>query len=208
MSTGRTTEANTTDSEFVLEVTSLSQALHPRTTKFPRPFRWSSGWNLLFATIALCLVLAVFLIDLPRAPTTAAAHMAPLVNPAVQRKEVGTVPTNCPDGTPVDTFSADYAPGANINGTTIWLVGFSPSVDATSLGTAIVHLGYTPQTHFGRESQFLLVAPAAFDQPITIQAVPVAMSSGIVWIRHGETPQTAMTLTFDPHTAISSSSGG
>jgi hypothetical protein len=186
---------------FALEVTRLPPPVpaagHPPTAHSSH--RRTSVRSLLLAVGVLLLALALLLQSVARLPTSLTRY-SPIQRPTAPSILLGAVPSGCPPGNLVYTFSADYAPGAGMAGQDIWLVGFSPS-------TATLHLGYSPRTQLGWEYPLLLVVNAGLSQPITLQVQPVVGGGGTVWLSRTAVEQATGTLTFNPRTDLAHPAG-
>jgi hypothetical protein len=196
------------ESEFYLEVTSLSPSVPRAGTPIARSHRWRRLWSLLLGGGAILIALAVLLNHVPPLPTALTGRSSTstivsrssltLVATSTPLGILGVVPSGCPPGNPVDTFSPAYTPGVGVAKLDIRLVGFSGS-------TATLHLGNSPRTKLGWEYKLLLVVAATVTQPITLQVEPVAGSAGLAWLSPGDIEQATVMLTFDPETAPTSS---
>jgi hypothetical protein len=148
--------------------------------------------SLLLAVGVILLALALLLQNVSWWPTSLSRHL-PIRGATVPSILPGAVPSGCPVGNLVYTFSAHYSPGAGVAGLDIWLVGFSPS-------TATLHLEYSPRTQLGWEYPLLLVVNAGLSQPLTLQVQSRGGGGGAVWLSRTAAEQAASALTFNPHT--------
>jgi hypothetical protein len=155
--------------------------------------------GLLLAVGAVLLAMALLLQSVARLPASLTRH-SPIQAATAPSIILGAVPSGCPVGNLVYTFSADYAPGAGLAGLDVWLVGFSPS-------TATLHLGYSPRTKLGWEYPLLLVVNAGLTQPITLQVEPVVGGGGEVWLSRMAVEQASGILTFNPRTDLAHPAG-
>jgi hypothetical protein len=191
-----------TESEFfALEVTHLPPPMpaagHSPATHSSQ--RRISVRGLLLAVGVIVLTLALLLQSVARLPTSRNRH-SPIQGVTAPSVLLGAVPSGCPTGNLVYTFSADYAPGAGMAGLDIWLVGFSPS-------TATLHLGYSPRTKLGWRYPLLLVVNAGLTQPITLQVQPAVGGGGTVWLSRTALEPATGTLTFNPRTDLAHPAG-
>src|SRR5690242_1631231 len=114
------------DAELHIEVLPLrAPAANPRPTR-PRPH--TRLWRALIAGSAVVVALVVIFSGfLPlRTPLTGWALPQPTATstPAPAAALLGTIPSDCPPGNPLETFSSSYSSGVNLDGLHVWLVGF------------------------------------------------------------------------------------
>jgi hypothetical protein len=107
-----------------------------------------------------------------RSPTpTVISFTSIIVAPASAPGVLGVVPSNCPPGNPIHTFSPSYAPGVSVDTLGIWVVGFS-DINAT------LHLERSPKTPLGWEKKLVIVAASTLTADITLWIESIASLPG------------------------------
>jgi hypothetical protein len=84
------------------------------------------------------------------------------------------VPTNCPPGNTVETFSPSFGPGVGVYGLHIWFVGFDGP-------QATVRFTSAPLTQYGWPYKLILAAAPDVTQQIILSAQGMGGVQGRVW---------------------------
>ena len=194
--------ADADDSELHFEVSSLVPAQPPGPQRPRRQLRPRTVRTLAVGG-AVVLALAVLLGSLAPVRSTLFGQLpAPSAPRAVASSPptaaLGDVPTGCPPGNSVDTFSPVYGPGVGIADLNVWFVGFSgPS--------ATLHLAGAMQTPLGWPAKLIVAAARDVTQPLALSVE--AMGEGTVRLSLDGPGEAAATLTLDPATAPASADG-
>lgn len=196
--------ADADDSDLHFEVTPLVPPQPGRALPPPRRSR-ARAWRTLAVGAALIVALAVLLGSLApvrsalfgRAPIPVSkAPHALVASPTVGT--LGDVPTGCPPGNGVETFSSAYGPGVGIYGLHIWLVGFSGP-------TATLHLAGAVRTARGWPAKLIVAAAPDVTQPLALSVQ--AFAEGTVWLSPDGPNAADVTLPLDPAATPPSSDG-
>ncbi len=114
---------------------------------------------------------------------------------------LGKVPTDCPPGNLVATFSPSFGPGMGVARLHVWLVGFNGP-------QATLHLaGGTHLTAHGWLYRLFLVAAPDVTRPITLSAMGIFGVTNPVWFSTNGPENTTATLTLNPQKTLPSSDG-
>jgi hypothetical protein len=124
--------------------------------------------------------------------TTPTATPAPFPSPTVI--PLGAVPTTCPPGQAVTTFSPEFGPGVEADVMNVWLVGFFSGPEP------ILHLATDRHTDNGWSEKLLLVAGSEVTQPITLSASVVTIGLDPVLFSADAPGGGTPTVSFDPAT--------
>jgi len=166
------------DSELHIEVTPLSPPPNAgQQTSAQR--RNARLWRALIAGTAVAVALVtIFSGFLPlRTPLTGWALPQPTATstPELAPVLLGKVPTDCPPGNSVATFSPAYGPGVDVGGLHVWLVGLD-GPHATLRYTSGV-----PQTPYGWPHKVILVAAPNVTQQIVLADNGMGNAQSSVW---------------------------
>ena len=104
--------------------------------------------------------------ELPQPTATSASEPTPVL--------FGAVPTNCPPGNLVKTFSPSFGPGVGVARLHIWFVGFD-GPQATARFTS------APLTRYGWPYKLILAAAPDVTQRIILGAQGMGRVEGRVW---------------------------
>lgn len=180
------------DGELHIEVTPLSPP-PSASQQAPRRRRNTRRWRALIVGTAIAVALAVIFSGfLPlRTPLTGWALPRPTATstPAPTPVLLGKVPTNCPPGNPVETFSSTYGPGVGLAGLHVWLVGFSGPQATIRFTTGV------PQTPYGWPYKIILAAAPDVTQQIVLAASGMG---GSVWFSTNGWEQATSPLILTP----------
>jgi hypothetical protein len=192
------------DGELHIEVSPLSPPLDAgRRASPPRPH--ARLWRGLIAGSAIVVALAVIFSGfLPvRTPFTGWALPQPTATATLEPTPVvlGKLPTDCPPGNSVETFSSSFGPGVGVAGLHIWLVGFS-GPQAT--------LRYTrgaPLTPYGWPYKIILAAAPDVTQQIVLAANGMGNAQSSVWFSTNGWEQATSPLILTPELTAPSPDG-
>lgn len=189
---------------FHIEVTPLSAS--PATTvSQPTPTRFRTpAWRAAVMGAVIVIALAVIFGGyLPvRTPLTGWAQPQPTATSTPEPTPVlfGKVPTYCPPGNPVETFSPSFGPGVGVYGLHVWFVGFvGPQATAQFTNSAV--------TPHGWPYKLLLAAAPDVTQPMTLSADVMFTAVGSVSFSMGSLDNVTTSLTLDPHMAAPQADG-
>jgi hypothetical protein len=156
----------------------------------------------LWRSILVSLVVLVVLVILADASpihqaifgltVTPTAPPAPFPSPTAI--PLGAVPTTCPPGQAVTTFSPAFGPGVEADGMNVWLVGF------TSGPAPILHLATGRYTDNGWSHKLVLVAGSDVTQPIALRASVITIGLDPVLFSADAAGGGTPTVSFDPAT--------
>lgn len=183
------------DGELHIEVSPLSPSLDAgQWTASPR--RNLRLWRGLIAGSAIVVALAVIFSGfLPlRTPLTGWALPQPTATstPAPTPVLLGKVPTNCPPGNPVATFSPAFGPGVGVAGLHVWLVGFEGTQATLRYPTGV------PQTPYGWPHKVILAAAPDVTQQIVLAASGMGRAQSSVWFSTNGWEQATSPLILTP----------
>jgi len=189
------------DSELHIEVTPLSPPPNAgqQTSTHRRNARL---WRALIAGTAIVVALTIIFSGLLplRTPLTGWALPQPTATSTAMPTPVllGKVPTNCPPGNSIQTFSPAFGPGVGVAGLNVWLIGFEgPQAILRFTGGAQL-------TPHGWPYKLILAAPPDVTQPITLSASGMG---GTLWFSVDGVEHTTEALTLDPRTTLPSTDG-
>jgi hypothetical protein len=184
-----------TGSELHIEVMPLSP-LPNAGQRTPRPRRRARLWRALIAGTAIAVALAtIFSGLLPvHTPLTGWALPQPTATstPAPTPVLLGKVPTNCPPGNPVETFSSSFGPGVGLAGLHIWLVGFSGPQATIRFASGV------PQTPYGWPYKVILAAAPDVTEQIVLAASGMGRAQSSVWFSTNGWEQATSPLILSP----------
>jgi len=197
--------ADVGDGELHIEVTMLTSPSATTTGQSaparPRKRLWQAA--IIGGVIVIALVV-IFSGYLPlRTPLTGWALPQPTatVTPAPTPVLLGKVPTNCPPGNPVATFSPAFGPGVGVAGLHVWLVGFEGSQATLRYPTGV------PLTPYGWPHKVILVAAPDVTQQIVLAASGMGRAQSSVWFSTNGWEQATSPLILTPELTPPSSDG-
>ncbi|HEY7341661.1 MAG TPA: hypothetical protein VH591_12320 [Ktedonobacterales bacterium] len=166
------------DDELRLEVSPLHPLPDATAQQTSRPRHHTRMLRAVIIGTAIAVALAaIFSGFLPlRTPLTGWALPQPTATSTPEPTSVllGKVPTDCPPGNPLATFSPAYGPGLDV-GLDAWLVGFD-GPHATLRYTSGV-----PQTPYGWPHKVILVAAPDVTEQIVLAANGMGNAQSSVW---------------------------
>lgn len=162
----------------------------------PVPPRGKPVWRAFVIAGAIMIALAVIFSGYfpTRTPLTGWALPQPTATNTPEPTPVlfGNVPTYCPPGNPVETFSPSFGPGVGVYGLPLWFVGFDgPQATARLTGGG-------PPTARGWPYRLGIVARSDITQPIILSVKGMFGVAGQVWFSTSGVDNPISPLVLDP----------
>jgi len=158
----------------------------------PRKRLWQAA--IIGGVIVIALVV-IFSGYLPlRTPLTGWALPQPTATstPEPASALLGSVPSDCPPGNPIENFSSSYSSGVNLGGLPIWLVGFDGP------RATLRYTSGAPQTPYGWSHKIILVAAPDVTQQIVLAASGMGNAQSSVWFSTNGWEQATSPLILTP----------